>query len=58
MVISVKNQKFFQPRVFNAPLRECLLSIAVACATTRLSTHLLAWSAVPAQVWIRAGAWN
>jgi len=35
-----------------------LMSAYLACATARLSTCSLAWSAVMARVWIRAGAWN
>jgi len=39
-------------------LEDCLLSIAVACVTARLSTCLLAWSAVLVQVRIWARARN
>jgi len=37
---------------------DCLLSVAVACATTRLRTCSLAWSAVPAWARIRMGTQN
>ena len=45
-----------QNLLFLLPTFGCLLSIAVACATTRLSTCSLTWSVVLAQVRIRVGA--